>query len=110
MPASKLESCPSRYLKPASFSRPRPRVQVTLGEFEAVKIDCSPVEVEAVLAEILTGNAYQSDEVTQWVSQVQPALSLARAPGGIATSLRTRHFEPPSADQSVCFLHDKSHK
>ena len=49
-------------------------VKVTLGEFEAVKVDCSPVEVEAVLSEILTGNAYNSDEVSQWVAQVTAPL------------------------------------
>jgi elongation factor 3 len=49
-------------------------VKVTIGEFEQVKVDCSPVEVEAILAEILTGNAYKSDEVSQWVSQVTAPL------------------------------------
>merc|ERR1719454_520032 len=49
-------------------------VKVTLGEYAAVKIDCSPIEVEAVLSEILTGNAYKSDEVTMWVSQVTAPL------------------------------------
>jgi len=54
-------------------------VKVTLGEYEAVKMDCSPVEVEAVLSEILTGNAYNSDEVTYWVSQVTaPLFATAR--------------------------------
>merc|ERR1719183_384757 len=37
-------------------------------------IECSPVEVEAVLSEIMTGNAYKSDEVTAWVSQVTAPL------------------------------------
>jgi len=49
-------------------------VKVTIGEYSEGKIDCSPVEVEAVLAEILTGNAYKSDEVTMWVSQVTAPL------------------------------------
>merc|ERR1719313_3201723 len=49
-------------------------VKVTLGEFAAVKVDCSPVEVEAILADIMTGNSYKSDEVTQWVSQVTAPL------------------------------------
>merc|ERR1719487_416441 len=49
-------------------------VKVTLGEFEAVKVDCSPIEVEAALSEIMTGNAYKSDEVTEWVSQVTAPL------------------------------------
>jgi elongation factor 3 len=54
-------------------------VKVTVGEYEAVKIECSPVEVEAVLSEILTGNAYNSDEVTMWVSQVTaPLFATAR--------------------------------
>ena len=54
-------------------------VKVTLGEYEAVKVDCSPVEVEAVIAEILTGNAYTSDEVTMWISQVTaPLFATAR--------------------------------
>ena len=49
-------------------------VKVTIGEYQEGKIDCSPVEVEAVLSEILTGNAYKSDEVTMWVSQVTAPL------------------------------------
>merc|ERR1719331_3057533 len=54
-------------------------VKVTLGEYSAVKVDCSPVEVEAVLSEIMTGNAYKSDEVTMWVSQVTaPLFATAR--------------------------------
>merc|ERR1719238_191737 len=54
-------------------------VKVGLGEYQEGKIDCSPVEVEAVLAEILTGNAYKSDEVSQWVSQVTaPLFATAR--------------------------------
>merc|ERR1719393_953796 len=55
-------------------------VKVTLGAYEDVKIECSPVEVEAVLAEILTGNAYKSDEVTMWVSQVTAPLFAAFRP------------------------------
>ena len=54
-------------------------VKVTLGEYQNVKVDCSPVEVEAVLSEILTGNAYKSDEVSMWVSQVTaPLFATAR--------------------------------
>merc|ERR1719440_1218564 len=49
-------------------------VKVTLGEYQEAKVDCSPVEVEAILAEIMTGNAYKSDEVSQWVSQVTAPL------------------------------------
>merc|ERR1719183_448064 len=49
-------------------------VKVTIGEYTQAKVDCSPVEVEAVLAEILTGNAYNSDEVSMWVSQVTAPL------------------------------------
>merc|ERR1719502_858361 len=49
-------------------------VKVTLGEYTAVKVECSPVEVEAVLSEIMTGNAYKSDEVTEWVSKVTAPL------------------------------------
>merc|ERR1719217_1824959 len=49
-------------------------VKVTLGEFETVKVECSPVEVDAILSEILTGNAYKSDEVSMWVSQVTAPL------------------------------------
>merc|ERR1719217_940350 len=49
-------------------------VKVTLGEYAEVKVDCSPVEVEAILSEIMSGNAYKSDEVTQWVSQVTAPL------------------------------------
>merc|ERR1719183_1305815 len=43
-------------------------------------IECSPVEVEAVLSEIMTGNAYKSDEVTAWVSQVTAPLFAAFRP------------------------------
>jgi len=49
-------------------------VKVTLGEHESVKVDCSPVEVEAILSDILTGNSYNSDEVSMWVSQVTAPL------------------------------------
>merc|ERR1719387_306089 len=49
-------------------------VKVTLGEYAAVKLDCAPIDVEAILAEILFGNAYKSDEVTMWVSQVTAPL------------------------------------
>jgi len=45
-------------------------VKVTLGEYEAVAVKCDPVEVEAIISEILTGNAYHSDEVTMWVAQI----------------------------------------
>eukprot|EP00308_Calcidiscus_leptoporus_P000321 CAMPEP_0119368228 /NCGR_PEP_ID=MMETSP1334-20130426/14891_1 /TAXON_ID=127549 /ORGANISM="Calcidiscus leptoporus, Strain RCC1130" /LENGTH=1040 /DNA_ID=CAMNT_0007384829 /DNA_START=62 /DNA_END=3184 /DNA_ORIENTATION=- len=55
-------------------------VKVTLGEYEAVKIECSPVEVEAVLADLLTGNSYSSDEVTMWVSQVTAPLFASSRP------------------------------
>merc|ERR1719201_3234067 len=54
-------------------------VKVTIGEYTQAKVDCSPVEVEAVLAEILTGNAYNSDEVSMWVAQVTaPLFATAR--------------------------------
>ena len=49
-------------------------VKVTIGEYAAVKVECSPIEVEAILSEIMTGNAYKSDEVTMWVSQVTAPL------------------------------------
>merc|ERR1719261_502043 len=49
-------------------------VKVTLGEYSEVKVECAPIDVEAVLAEILFGNSYKSDEVTQWVSQVTAPL------------------------------------
>merc|ERR1719502_516381 len=55
-------------------------VKVTLGEYQEVSIDCSPVEVEALLSEIMTGNAYKSDEVTQWVSQVTAPLFQSARP------------------------------
>merc|ERR1719159_1138375 len=35
-------------------------VKVTLGEYAAVKLDCAPIDVEAILAEILFGNSYKS--------------------------------------------------
>merc|ERR1719247_3902452 len=34
-------------------------VKVSLGEYQEGKVECSPVEVDAVLAEIMTGNAYK---------------------------------------------------
>merc|ERR1719331_2248754 len=49
-------------------------VKVTLGEFQEAKVDCAPIDVEAVLSEIMTGNAYKSDEVTEWVSKVTAPL------------------------------------
>merc|ERR1719247_2548382 len=49
-------------------------VKVTLGEYSEAAIDCAPIDVEAVLAEILFGNSYKSDEVTQWVSQITAPL------------------------------------
>merc|ERR1719217_1063697 len=55
-------------------------VKVTLGEFETVKVECSPVEVDAILSEILTGNAYKSDEVSMWVSQVTAPLFASARP------------------------------
>merc|ERR1719487_1833942 len=55
-------------------------VKVTLGEYAEVKIDCAPIDVEAILAEIMTGNSYKSDEVTQWVSQVTAPLFAASRP------------------------------
>merc|ERR1719238_2662164 len=55
-------------------------VKVTLGEYAEANIECSPIEVEAVLSEIMTGNAYKSDEVTQWVSQVTAPLFAASRP------------------------------
>jgi len=55
-------------------------VKVTLGEYAAVKVECSPVEVEAILSEIMSGNAYKSDEVTMWVSQVTAPLFASGRP------------------------------
>merc|ERR1719240_1434743 len=49
-------------------------VKVTLGEYAESAVECAPIDVEAVLAEILFGNSYKSDEVTQWVSQVTAPL------------------------------------
>merc|ERR1719261_2029128 len=49
-------------------------VKVTLGEYSESTVECAPIDVEAVLAEILFGNAYNSDEITQWVSQVTAPL------------------------------------
>ena len=49
-------------------------VKVAVGEFTANAIKCDAIEIEAVLAEIITGNAYSSDEVTQWISQVTAPL------------------------------------
>ena len=49
-------------------------VKVTLGEYQESAIECAPIDVEAILAEILFGNSYKSDEVTQWVSQVTAPL------------------------------------
>merc|ERR1719387_2312391 len=49
-------------------------VKVTLGEYSAVALDCAPIDVEAILAEILFGNSYKSDEVTMWISQVTAPL------------------------------------
>merc|ERR1719183_2515554 len=43
-------------------------------------VDCSPVEVEAVLSEILTGNAYKSDDVSSWISQVTAPLFATSRP------------------------------
>merc|ERR1719247_3355553 len=55
-------------------------VKVTLGEYEEAKVECSPIEVEAVLSEIMSGNAYKSDEVTMWVSQVTAPLFAKNRP------------------------------
>merc|ERR1719181_2163511 len=49
-------------------------VKVAVGEFAKTMVQCDAIEVEAVLAEIITGNAYSSDEVTSWVSQVTAPL------------------------------------
>ena len=54
-------------------------VKVAVGEFEAVKVACDAPDVEAVLCEILTGNAYNSDAVSLWVAQVTaPLFATAR--------------------------------
>merc|ERR1719230_1135921 len=55
-------------------------VKVSVGEFQAAKIDCSVVEVEALISEIITGNAYKSDDVTAWISQVTAPLFLSTRP------------------------------
>merc|ERR1711988_586583 len=55
-------------------------VKVSVGEFQAAKIDCSVVEVEALISEIMTGNAYKSDDVTAWISQVTAPLFLSTRP------------------------------
>jgi len=55
-------------------------VKVTLGEYAAVKVECAPIDVEAILADIVHGNSYKSDEVTQWVSQVTAPLFAAGRP------------------------------
>jgi elongation factor 3 len=49
-------------------------VKVTIGEFQAVQVECAPIDVEAVLADVLYGNSYKSDDVTQWISQVTAPL------------------------------------
>merc|ERR1719181_1854227 len=49
-------------------------VKVAVGEYSANAVKCDAIEVEAVLAEITTGNAHSSDEVSQWVSQVTTPL------------------------------------
>merc|ERR1719183_1394906 len=41
-----------------------------MGEALTTAVQCDKVEVEAVLSEQISGNAYNSDEVSQWVSQV----------------------------------------
>jgi len=55
-------------------------VKVAVGEFSNTMIKCDAIEVEAVLAEQITGNAYSSDEVTQWVSQVTAPLFQSMRP------------------------------
>jgi len=45
-------------------------VKVAIGEFGASMVVCDAVEVEAVLSEQISGNAYNSDEVSLWVSAV----------------------------------------
>merc|ERR1719240_834142 len=49
-------------------------VKVTIGEYTAAQVECAPIDVEAILADVLYGNSYKSDEVTQWVSQVTAPL------------------------------------
>ena len=55
-------------------------VKVAVGEYTANAMKCDAIEVEAVLAEITNGNAYYSDEVTQWVSLVTTPLFTAGRP------------------------------
>jgi elongation factor 3 len=45
-------------------------VKVAVGAHSETAISCDPAEVEAVLSEQVSGNAYNSDEVSMWVSQV----------------------------------------
>ena len=45
-------------------------VKVAMGEALTTAVQCDKVEVEAVLSEQISGNAYNSDEVSQWVAQV----------------------------------------
>ena len=45
-------------------------VKVAMGEARTTAVQCDKVEVEAVLSEQISGNAYNSDEVSQWVAQV----------------------------------------
>ena len=45
-------------------------VKVAMGDMALTMVACDPGEVEAVLSEQTSGNAYNSDEVSQWVSQV----------------------------------------
>ena len=49
-------------------------VTVTLGEYTDAKVECGAPDVEALLCEITTGNAYKSDEVSMWISQVTAPL------------------------------------
>jgi len=88
-------------------------VKVTLGAFQAAKVDCSPVEVEAVLSEILTGNAYKSDEVTEWVSQVTAPLFAKcrpRKPQMVVPYLRATVSEAESIVLGEKFLEVASEK
>jgi len=55
-------------------------VKVTLGAHEEVKVECSPVEVEAILADIVHGNSYKSDEISAWISQVTAPLFATNRP------------------------------
>ena len=45
-------------------------VKVAMGEALTTAVQCDKVEVEAVLSEQISGNAYNSDEVSQWAAQV----------------------------------------